>query len=62
MKFRELMAQLQELHEKTGIDILDMEIKGWLPGSTLSIDKPFIHRGKVMIEMNLDPGSALSQD
>lgn len=56
---------LRELRDKLNDAIppewLDREVKVWLPGSTIRLNgRPFTHpKGFVVIEGNLDEGSAL---
>lgn len=61
MKVQELRAALSELTP----DADHLDIKVWLPGSTISLGGKFMAATKpntLLIEGNIDPGSALDND
>ena len=37
----------------------DIEVSVWLPGSEITLSAIFVHQGKLRIEGNVMPGSAL---
>jgi hypothetical protein len=51
-ELREALAALPDSHE----------VKVWLPGSYISLERPFLNKDRVLIEGNLDDGSALELD
>lgn len=56
-----LIKKLTALAEPLGDKGLELEVKGWLPGSTLSVGSPFAYKDHVRIELNVDPGSAIER-
>ncbi len=62
MNLRELRAIVDRFPPSAGYD--EVEIKVWLPGSTISLSAMaggFMHRGtQLLLEGNVDDGSALS--
>jgi hypothetical protein len=56
------LKELRQLLATEPLENDNLEIKVWLPGSTISLrGATMIHRGKtLMIEGNVDPGSALA--
>lgn len=54
MKVKELLIALKNAKAKD-----NDEIKVWLPGSTISLSNVFSAQAGVLIEGNVDPGSAL---
>lgn len=56
MTVKELIGQLQKLPQ-------DKPVKVWLPGSTISLSSAFDsdRKGLVLIEGNVDEGSALDR-
>ena len=63
MKVSELQRHLAACPEK----YLDYDVEVWLPGSTIRLSpmllEPYTgHKKKILIEGNLNPGSALGRD
>lgn len=62
------VKELREALEQLGTGHDDKEVKVWLPGSTIRLNGPVLHavpsqyKDRVLIEGNLDPGSALYVD
>jgi hypothetical protein len=56
-KLRDLLALLGAGHD-------GREIKVWLPGTTISLSDSIVFSSKhgIIVEGNVDPGSALSED